>query len=34
MALILAVGSVANSFREGVVGMLKSAHDGGVDADV
>ena len=34
MALVLAVGSVADFLGESVVGVLKSAHDGGVDADV
>ncbi len=34
MALVLAVGGVADFFGEGVVGVLERAHDGGVDADV
>ena len=34
MALVLAVGGVADFFGEGVMGVLQSAHHGGVDADV
>ena len=34
MALVLAVGGVADFFGEGVIGMLQGAHHGRVDADV
>ena len=34
MALVLAVGSVADFFCEGVIGVLEGAHRGRVDADV
>src|SRR6266850_833029 len=34
MALVLAVGGVADFFRERVVGVLEGAHHRGVDADV
>jgi len=34
MALVLAVGGVADFFGEGVVGVLEGAHGGGVDAYV
>ncbi len=34
MALVLGVGGVANFFGERVIGVLKRAHHGGVDADV
>ena len=34
MALVLGVGSVADFFGEGVIGVLESAHHGGVNADV
>ena len=34
MALVLAVGGVADFFGESVIGVLEGAHDGGVDADV
>ncbi len=34
VALVLGVGGMADFFGEGVVGVLESAHHGGVDADV
>ena len=34
MALVLRVGGVADFFGEGVIGVLESAHHGGVNADV
>ena len=34
VALVLGVGGVADFFGEGVIGVLESAHHGGVDADV
>ena len=34
VALVLAVGGVADFFGEGVIGVLQGAHHGRVDADV
>ena len=34
MALVLGVGGVGDFFGEGVIGVLESAHHGGVNADV
>lgn len=34
MTLVLRVGSVTDFFGERVIGVLKSAHHGGVNADV
>ena len=34
VALVLGVGGVGDFFGEGVIGVLESAHHGGVDADV